>query len=203
MLTLYEYPPSGNSYKCHLLIHLLGLPHENVVLDILQGATRTPEFLAMNPNGRIPVLKLDDGRTLAESSAILSWLADGTAYLPDDRYARAKVQEWMCFEQYNLEPNIAVARFWVHSKGQTADELGAPLAEKMEKGYEALDVLEDGLRDRQWLVADSPTIADICLYGYTHVAADGGFDLEPYGEIRQWIERVEALPGYIPMENWN
>ena len=117
MLTLYEYPPSGNSYKCHLLIHLLNLEHENVVLDILKGESRTPEFLAMNPNGRIPVLKLDDGRTLAESSAILTYLADGTAFLPGDRYTRAKVQEWMD------HANISTRRWYGRRKFRPEDSL--------------------------------------------------------------------------------
>lgn len=200
MYTLYEYRPSGNSYKVHLLFHELGLEHKNIHLDILKGESRTPEFLAKSPNGRIPLLELACGRTLSESSAILWYLAEGTELLPTDTWDRAKVMQWMAFEQYNLEPTIAVARFWLHSLGQSAKELGEKLTEKQVKGYEALDVLEEGLCGADWLVGGKFSIADIALYGYTHVAGDGGFDLEKYPRINAWIKRIEARPDFIAME---
>jgi len=209
MYRLYEYPPSGNSYKVLMALRELGVPFEQVSVDILKGETRTPEFLAKNANGRIPVLELDDGRTLAESGAILMYLAatshgeKGTELLPADPWDRAKVLEWMFFEQYSHEPNIAVARFWQHSLHQTPEELGEKLEEKLKGGYAALDVMEAGLAGRDWLVAGRFTIADIALYAYTHVAHEGGFSLEAYPNIRAWIARIEARPGYQPMaEAW-
>lgn len=200
MYRLYEYPPSGNSYKVHLLLHELVLPHKVVNVDILKGESRTPEFLEKNPNGRIPVLELEDGRALSESPAILFYLAEGSALLPDDGWDRAKVLQWMAFEQYNLEPNVAVARFWRHSLGKTPEELGVQLDKKLKGGYAALDVLEQGLACCGWLVAGRFTIADIALFGYTHVAHEGGFSLEDYPNIRAWISRIEARPNFIPME---
>jgi glutathione S-transferase len=195
VLTLYDYLPSGNGYKVRLLLSQLGTPFRLVEKDILKGETRTPEFLAINPNGRIPVLELDDGRRLAESGAILFYLADGTPLLPDDRYTRGELLQWMFFEQYSHEPYIAVARFWTHYLGKTVD------AEKIERGYQALDVMERHLASRRFFVAERYSIADIALYAYTHVAHEGGFDLEPYPAVRAWLDRVAAEPGHVPISS--
>ena len=193
MLTLYDYVPSGNGYKVRLLLSQLGKPFRLIDKDILEGETRTPEFLAINPNGRIPVLELEDGRRLAESGAILFYLADGTPFLPDDGFTRAEMLQWMFFEQYSHEPYIAVARFWTHFLGKPVD------AEKMERGYQALDVMERHLASRRFFVGERYTIADIALYAYTHVAHEGGFDLVAYPNIRAWLSRVAAEPGHVPI----
>ena len=193
MLTLYDYLPSGNGYKVRLLLSQLGIRFRLVETDILKGETRTPEFRAINPNGRIPVLELEDGRRLAESDAILFYLAEGTPFLPEERFARAAVLQWMFFEQYSHEPYIAVARFWTHYLGKAVD------AEKIERGYQALDVMERHLGSRRFFVGERYTIADIALYAYTHVAHEGGFDLAGYPKVRAWIARVAAEPGHIQM----
>lgn len=197
-MRLYDYLPSGNGYKIRLLLHLLERPFELVQLDILKGETRTPEFLARNPNGRIPVLELEDGTYLAESGAILFYLADGTRFLPEDRLERARVLQWMFFEQYNHEPNIAVLRFWMEHTGMTP-ERESLLPAKRDAGYAALDVMEGQLSGREWFVGGGMTIADIALYAYTHVAHEGGFDLGGYPAIRSWLARIAAQPGYVPI----
>jgi glutathione S-transferase len=198
MLTLYDYLPSGNGYKVRLLLAQLRIPFTLVEKDILRGETRTPEFLAINPNGRIPVLELEDGRRVPESDAILFYLAEGTPFLPADRFARARVLSWMFFEQYSHEPYVAVARFWVHSLGK-GEEWADQLAEKRERGYQALEVMERHLAGRRFFVAERYTIADIALYAYTHVAHEGGFDLAPYPAVRGWLARVAAEPGHVPI----
>jgi glutathione S-transferase len=198
VLRLYDYLDSGNGYKLRLLLALLATPYELVEVDILRGESRTPEFLAMNPNGRIPVLELDDGEHLSESDAILFYLAEGTRFLPAGRLERARVLQWMFFEQYSHEPNIATPRFWLRHTRIT-EERAAALAAKRELGYAALTVMEKELAGRRWLVGDSMTIADIALYAYTHVAEEGGFDLAPYPNVRAWLARVAAEPGYVPM----
>ena len=198
MLRLYDYLPSGNGYKVRLLLAQLGLPFELVEKDILQGETRTAEFLAKNPNGRIPVLEIGPGEFLPESNAILYYLAEGTPFLPADRLARARVFQWMCFEQYSHEPNIATVRFWLTHAGLD-DERRAALPGKQRLGYAALDVMEGHLRTRRWFVGEEYTIADIALYAYTHVAGEGGFDLGRYPAIRAWLERVRAEPGHVPI----
>jgi len=197
VLRLYDYLPSGNGYKVRLLLHQLGIPFERVEMDILRGETRTPEFLAKNPNGRIPTLELDDGSHLAESNAILCYLADGTPFLPADRLDRARVLQWMCFEQYSHEPNIATVRFWYHS--ELTDERRALLPAKRQLGEAALRVMDEHLRTRRFFVGEGYTVADIALYAYTHVADEGGFDLAPHGAIRGWLERVRAQPGHVPI----
>jgi glutathione S-transferase len=197
VLRLYDYLPSGNGYKVRLLLHQLGIPFERVEMDILRGETRTPEFLAKNPNGRIPTLELEDGSHLAESNAILCYLADGTPFLPADRLDRARVLQWMCFEQYSHEPNIATVRFWYHS--ELTDERRALLPAKRQLGEAALRVMDEHLRTRRFFVGESYTVADIALYAYTHVADEGGFDLAPHGAIRGWLERVRAQPGHVPI----
>jgi glutathione S-transferase len=197
MPTLYDYLPSGNGYKVRLLLSQLGIRFTLVEKDIQRGETRTPDFLAINPNGRIPVLELDDGRRLAESGAILFYLAEGTAFLPADRFARAEVLQWMFFEQYSHEPYIAVLRAWLHVVGKTVDPVRA--AEKREGGHQALAVMERHLAGRSFLVAERYSIADIALYAYTHVADEGGFDLAPYPAVRAWLARVAARPGHVPI----
>ena len=199
MHTLYEYPPSGNSYKVKLLLTQLGAPFDTVPLDILKGETRTPEFYAKNPNGRIPLLELDDGRTLSESIAILWYLADGSQYLPDDAWSRAKVLQWLAFEQNKLEPNIAEARFWLKYAGKSEAELGQRLKVWRKAGAAALALLNEALETTEFLVNEQYTIADIGLFAYTHVATDGGFELNEYPNILAWIERVGSQPDYIPM----
>ena len=198
MPRLYDNLGSGNGFKCRLLLAQLGIAYERVELDIHQGATRTPDFLAKNANGKIPLLELDDGRRLAESNAILWWLADGTPFLPADRFARAEVLQWMFFEQYSHEPYIAVVRNWV--KHYELDEARrAGIAERRPRGYAALAVMEAHLQSRPFFVGERYSIADIALYAYTHVAPEGGFDLGPYPSLRRWLDRVRATPGYIPI----
>jgi glutathione S-transferase len=197
-MRLYDYLPSGNGFKVRLLLAFLGVKYELVEKDILKGETRTPEFLALNPNGRIPLLELDDGRRLAESNAILFYLSEGTKYLPDDRFARAEALHWMFFEQYSHEPYVAVARFWIHSLHKEV-EWADKLVEKHERGYQALGVMEKHLAGRSYFVGDRCSIADIALYAYTHVADEGAFDLARFPNVRAWLARVAAEPGYVPI----
>lgn len=196
---LYDYLPSGNGYKVRLVLRQLGLPYELVELDIKKGATRTPEFLAKNPNGRIPLLEIPGRGYLAESHAIIAYLAEGSALVPADPLDRARMWQWMCFEQYNLEPNIGTARFWIASLKKSEAELGEKLVEKRRNGHAALAVLEQGLTGREFLVGDRYSLADIALYAYTHVAPEGGFALDPYPAIRAWCARVAAEPGHVPI----
>jgi len=197
-MRLYDFLSSGNGYKVRLLLALLGVPFERVELDIVAGATRTPRFLALNPNGRIPLLELDDGRRLAESNAILFYLADGTAFLPDERFARSQVLQWMFFEQYSHEPNVATVRYWLHHLDLTPERRAA-IEEKRRLGHAALGVMEGHLAERAFFVGERYTIADIALYAYTHVADEGGFDLAPYPAVRAWLARVAARPGHVPI----
>lgn len=199
MLRLYDFLSSGNGYKCRLLLHQLEVPYERVELDILRGETRTPEFLAKNPNGRVPALELEDGTVLAESDAILFYLAEGTPYLPEDRLGRAQVLQWMFFEQYSHEPFIAVARF-IHHFLPPDSPRRAELPRLMRGGYAALGIMEQRLAEHPFLVADRYTIADTALYGYTHVAHEGEFDLQPYPAVRAWLDRVADQPGHITIE---
>ena len=196
MLTLYDYLPSGNGYKVRLLLAQLGIPFRLVEKDILKGETRTPEFLAINPDGRIPVAVFDDGRRLAQSDAIIFYFAENTPFLSTDRFARAETLQWMFFEQYSHEPTIAVALFWIHSLGKRT-EWANRLQEKWQKGYQALDVMERHLDGRRFFVADKYSIADIALYAYTHVAEEGDFDLGRYPKIRRWLARVADQPNYV------
>ncbi|MDX2241656.1 MAG: glutathione S-transferase family protein [Leptolyngbyaceae cyanobacterium bins.302] len=198
MYKLYDYLPSGNGYKVRLLLTQLGIPFELVELDIVKGETRTPEFLQKNPDGRIPLLELESEVYLAQSNAILIYLSEGTEFLPDDRLARARVLEWLFFEQYSHEPNIATSRFWIHTLN-LAEERREQLAQKHTAGVAALKVMEQRLANHPFLVQDRYTIADIALFAYTHVADEGGFDLEPFPAIRAWIQRVQHQPQHIPM----
>jgi len=199
MHTLYDYLPSGNGYKVRLLLRLLGIPYRLVQKDIIKSETRTPEFLALNPNGRIPLIVLEDGRRLFESGAIIHYLAEGTRFLPADRFTRAEILQWMFFEQYSHEPYVAVARFlMIHPEAVPPERL-AELPAKQQGGYAALAVMERHLEGRRYFVGDTITIADIALYAYTHVAGEGGFDLARFPAIRGWLDRIRAEPGYIPI----
>jgi len=197
-MRLYDYLPSGNGYKVRLLLAHLGIPFERIEVDILKGESRTPEFLAKNPNGRIPLLEWQPGIFLAESDAILFFLADGTPFAPRDRLERARVLEWMFFEQYSHEPNIATVRFWITHLGLN-DERRAQLEPKRTLGYAALGVMERHLESRQFFVGDRYSIADIALYAYTHVAHEGGFELGRFPAILAWLGRVARQPGHIPI----
>ncbi len=199
MYRLYDYLPSGNGYKCRLVLKQLEIPYEYVEVDIMNGGSRTPEFLAKNPNGRIPVLEVPDKGFIPESHAIIAFLADGTELIPSDPFERGRMWHWMCFEQYNLEPNVGTARFWISMLGKTRAELGEKLIEKKKAGYAALDVLEEGLRGRKYLVGARYSLADIALFAYTHLAHEGGFDLAPYPNIRGWCDRVASQPRWAPI----
>ena len=195
MLKLYGTLESGNCYKVRLALHQLERPFAWIEIDILADESRTPEFLAKNPNGRVPVLELEDGTCLAESNAILWYLAEQTALLPTERIERARVLQWMCFEQYSHEPFIATSRFYLHFL-RDPEGYAEVLAAKREPGYAALRVMEQHLTDAAWMVGESYTIADIALYAYTHVAREGGFELAQFPAIRAWLDRVAGLPGH-------
>jgi glutathione S-transferase len=196
---LYDYLPSGNGYKCRLVLQALGLPYDSVQLDIVNGASRTPEFLAINPNGKIPVLVVQGRGPIAESHAIIAYLAERSALIPSDPYERALMWQWMCFEQYQLEPGVATLRFWLKSLKQTPQELGERHTERYRRGAEALAVLERGLAHRQWIASGAPSLADIALFAYTHVADEAGYRLSNYPAITAWIARFQALPRYAPI----
>jgi glutathione S-transferase len=192
---LYDSPVSGNCYKVRLLFAHLGLRYERRELSVVDRSDREQLLGALNPARRVPTLVPDDGRALAESNAIVWYFADGTPYLPDDRFDRAKVLQWLFFEQYDHEPAIAVVRFWV-AFSRSPPPPGDIEARRM-AGYRALDAMERVLRDAPYLVAGSYTIADIALYAYTHVAAEGGFDLDGYPGIGAWLDRVAGQPGHV------
>jgi glutathione S-transferase len=198
MLRLHDYSDSGNGYKARLLLAQLDRAYELIEVDILKGESRTADFLAKNPNGRIPVLETEDGTFLPESNAILFYLAEATPYLPGERLARAQVLQWMFFEQYSHEPHIAGARFWLRHT-EVTDERRAALAQKQKLGHAALGVMERHLARQDWFVGGRYSIADIALFAYTHVADQGGFDLAPYPRLRAWLDRVRAQPGFVPM----
>jgi glutathione S-transferase len=195
LLRLYDYWESGNCYKIRLLLSQLGLPFERVHLDILKGETLTPEFLAKHPNHRVPLVEWPDGRLLSESDAILWHLAEGTSFLPQEPWQRAQVLQWMFFEQYSHEPNIATVRFW-HFAG-LLEKNRAMLADRMERGYHALSVMDNHLGSHSYFVAERYTIADIALYAYTHVADEGGFELGRFPRVRDWLGRVASQPGHV------
>jgi glutathione S-transferase len=197
-MKLYSVAYSGNSYKVRLLLSHLRIPCEIVEVDILKGESRTAEFLRINPNGRTPVLD-DSGFILAESNAILAYLARGTKYLPDDRNKFALVFQWMFFEQYSHEPYIATSRFWLQHKPDSPEK-SALLAAKRDGGWAALKVMEQHLAKQDYFVGDY-SIADIALFAYTHVADEGGFPLDGFPKIRAWIERVKAQPYFIRMHD--
>jgi glutathione S-transferase len=197
-MKLYDYLDSGNGYKVRLLLALLERPYELVVLDILNGETRTPSFLAMNPNGRIPLLELDDGRHLAESNAILDYLARGTPYFPSDPWQQAKVLEWQFFEQYSHEPFIATLRYWIRHLDLTGIR-GELASDKRKGGDAALALMDAQLAKQAFLVGEAFTVADISLFAYTHVADQAGFELERYPNVQRWIAAVKQQPRFLPM----
>src|SRR5665213_149083 len=200
MYTLYSYQRSGNSYKVRLALARLGIPYKLVEIDILQGESRTPEFLAKNPNGRIPLLKVAPNRYLAESNAILWYVAGGSILAPEERFERAAAMQWMFFEQHSLEPNIGQAYFWLTLVKGGRDLQEHALDDWMENGYRALGVMEMHLAKHDFFVDKRFTIADIAIYAYTHVAHECDFDLGRYPAVRNWLDRVAAEPGYVAMD---
>ena len=198
MLRLYDNHLSGNGYKARLLVAHLGQTYERIEIDILKGESHTPEFLVKNANGRIPVLELEDGTCIAESNAILFYLAEGSRFLPSGRLARALTLQWMFFEQYSHEPCIAVARHWIQHVAMTEAQR-AQLPDRQEGGRAALAVMERHLRGSDWFGGDAMSIADFSLYAYTHVADEGGFDLADHPGVVTWLDRVAEQPGHVPM----
>jgi glutathione S-transferase len=194
-MLLYDSAVSANCYKVRLLLAQLGIAYERRELSVVDRSNRREVLGDLNPALRVPTLILDDGRPLAESHAIIWYFADGTPLLPEDRFERAKVMQWLCFEQYDLEPTVAVVRFWVCFAAEPpgAAEIGARRA----AGQRALDALDRALSGREFLVSDRYTIADIALYGYTHVAHEGGFEMGGYEAIAAWQERVASQPGHV------
>jgi len=190
---------SGNCYKLRLLMAQLGVPFRVVDVNILAGESRSPEFLAKNANGRVPLLELGDGRYLPESNAGLFYLSENTAYLPNDRFQRAQVLQWMFFEQYSHEPYIAVARYWWRIKPGGREEKRDRFPEWHARGYQAIAVMEQHLANNPFFVGGQYSIADIALYAYTHIADEGGFDITGYPSVREWLARVAAQKGHVPI----
>ncbi|MGP0094160.1 MAG: glutathione S-transferase family protein [Xanthobacteraceae bacterium] len=199
MYTLYSMQRSGNSYKVRLALSQLRMPYRLVEIDILKGDSHTPEFLAKNPNGQVPLLEVMPGRYLAESNAILWFVAGGSALAPEARIERAEALQWMFFEQHSLEPNIGAAYFWLALVKGGRDLQQHALEDWMEEGYRALGVMDKHLKHRRYFAADRYTIADIALYAYTHIAHECDFDLTTFPHIRAWLDRIAAEPGYITM----
>ena len=197
--TLYQMQNSGNCYKLRLAMAQLGVPFKICDIDILKDESRTPEFLQINPNGRVPALKLDDGRVLPESNAALCYLAAGSGLVAEDDFEYAQMLQWMFFEQYSHEPYIAVSRFWLHivdGRVEKADRLG----EWQERGHQALAVMDRHLSGNEFFAAGRYTVADMALYAYTHIAHEGEFDLQPYEHINAWLKRVANQPGHVDMD---
>jgi glutathione S-transferase len=200
MYKLYSMQRSGNSYKVRLALALLNAPYRAIEVDILRGESRTPDFLAMNPSGQVPLLEVADGRYLAESNAILWYVAGGTSLAPETRVERAEALQWMFFEQHSLEPNIGAAYFWLALIKGGRDLQSHALEDWLENGDRALSVMEMHLSKHRFFVAERFTIADIALYAYTHVANQCDFDLTRFPAVRAWLDRIEAEPGYVSME---
>lgn len=199
MPLLYDSPVSGNCYKVRLLLAHLGIPYERRTVDVIDRSNRKELLGDLNPFLRVPTLVLDDGRALGESGAIIWYFGEGTRFVPEDSYLRAQVLQWMFYEQYELEPSIAVVRFWVAYSGR-AEEFEPERPAKMKAGDRVLRTLDKHLGGREWVVGDTYTLADIALYGYSHVAEEGGFDLSPYDALRAWHQRVASQPGHVPIE---
>lgn len=198
MMTVHGFSPSGNCHKVRLLMEQLGCDYRWIEVDSSKGETRTPEYLAKNPNGKVPMFERDDGRVLVESNAILCYLAEGTVFLPDDAWQRAQALSWMFFEQYSHEPHVAVARFicgWMPLESPRR----ADLPRLRERGYAAFAVMEQHLASHAWFTGAEYGIADIALFAYTDVAGDAGFDLTTYPALRDWLARVRATPGFVAM----
>jgi glutathione S-transferase len=200
MYTLYSMQRSGNCYKVRLALAQLGIRYRLVEVDILKGETRTPEFLAKNPSGHVPLLEVAPSRYLPESNAMLWYLASGTSLAPEDSIDRAEALQWMFFEQHSLEPNLGSARFWLTMVKGGRELQQHSLEDWMEKGYQALGVMEKHLKDHRFFAANHYTIADIALYAYTHVAPESGFDLTLFPSIRSWLKRVSNQPAYITID---
>jgi glutathione S-transferase len=195
---LWGDPRSGNCWKPASLLQRTGRPWRWHTTDVVSGATREPEFLSLNPVGKVPLLRLPDGRLLSESNAMLLLLAEGTPWLPEDAYQRALVNQWLFWEQYSHEPYIAVARFLLHFEhGLPLDP--ARMAMLSQRGNQALSVMEQAVSGQPWFAGDTFTVADIALYAYTHVCSDGDFDLEPYPAVQAWLDRVAAQPGHFDL----
>ena len=198
-MLLYDSPVSGNCYKVRLLLAHLGIPYERRTMDVVDRSNRPEVLGGLNPSLRVPTLVLEDGRPLGESGAILWYFGEGTRFVPADPYERAQVLLWMFFEQYALEAAFAVVRFWVAYSGR-ADEFADRLPERMKAGRRVLAALEQHLEGRAYAVGDSLSLADIALYGYTHVAPEGGFELDPYPAVGAWLQRISAEPGHVPID---
>jgi glutathione S-transferase len=198
MPTLYDFLDSGNGYKIRLLLALLEQPYKWVPVDILHGGTRTSQFLAKNPNGRIATLELEDGTCLAESNAILWYLAEESSFVPEDRVARAQVLQWMFFEQYSHEPYVATPRFILRHLPADSPRR-AELPRRLEQGRAALAVTDSHLKGRRFFAAERYTIADMALYAYTHVAHEAQLDLAPYANVRSWLSRIAGQPRHVPI----
>ncbi len=199
-MVLYDSPPSGNCYKVRLLLAHLGIPYERRTMDVVDRSNRREVLGELNPALRVPTLVLDDGRALGESGAILWYFGEGTPFVPDEPYERAQVLQWMFFEQYDLEPSIAVVRFWIAYSGRPDGLSAERRDELMRAGYRVLGALERHLDGKEVVVGDRMTLADIALYAYTHVAEEGGFDLGPYPAVRAWHDRVASEPGHVPID---
>jgi glutathione S-transferase len=197
-MLLYDSAISGNCYKVRLLFALLGIDYQRREVDVIDRSGRAELLGDLNPGLRVPTLVLDDGRPLAESDAILVYFGEGTEYLPEDRYERAQVLQWMFFEQYSHEPNIAVLRFWAHAgiKPEPREAVA-----KFNGGLAALEAMERHLAGREFFVGNGPTVADLALYAYTHVATEGGFEIDRFAAIGEWLGRVSSLPGYISIDD--
>lgn len=199
MITVYGYSVSGNCHKLRLLLEQLGREYRWIEIDSSKGESRTPEYLAKNPNGRVPIIELEDGRVLAESNAILCYLAEGTPFLPADKWQRAQALGWMFFEQYSHEPYVAVARFIRGWTPIDSPRRAAELPRCMERGNQALEVMEKHLSEHAWFTGPDYGIADIALFAYTDVAHHGGFDLTLYPKVSDWLARVRATSGFVAM----
>jgi glutathione S-transferase len=199
---LYDSPVSGNCYKVRLLLAHLGIPYERRTMDVVDRSNRADVLGGLNPALRVPTLVLDDGRPLGESGAILWYLGTGTRFVPEDDYERAQVLQWMFFEQYDHEPAIAVVRFWLAYSGRP-EKFADRVPERQAAGHRALAAMEQHLDGRQFLVGTDFSLADIALYAYTHVAPEGGIELDAYPAVREWLGRVASEPGHVPIEPWS
>jgi glutathione S-transferase len=198
MITVHGYSPSGNCHKLRMLLGHLGREYRWIETDSAHGATRTADYLAKNPNGKVPMIETGDGKIMVESNAILTWLADGTPYFSGDAWQRAQTLAWMFFEQYSHEPYVAVARF-IAGWTPLDSPRRAELPKLRERGHQALGVMEKHLGANPWFSATGYGIGDIALFAYTHCAEDGGIGLEAYPRVRAWLDRVRAQPGFVPM----
>jgi glutathione S-transferase len=198
MIRLYNFQDSGNSYKIRLLLTQLQIPFERIDIDLLASETAQPRFRARNPLGQTPFVELDDGRVLAESNAILWYLAEGTRFLPGDPWMRAQILQWMNFEQYRIEPNVGTPRFWI-TMLKLGEARRAAITEKLKSGHAALAILNAHLARTPFVAGERYSIADICLFAYGHVAEEAGYDLGPYPALRQWFARVQAEPRHVPI----